>query len=283
MEYGKIECYNCRIFSERLSAHKHSVSHGESVMRSVYSKIKEAAFIVLGTVTVLYYIVCILFARIGVSWLWLWPLLAAFCFLRAYMLHKSVRVPKWFAVLYRVLLAAFAALFIAVESKIITAMNTVPKQGLDYIITLGATVRDGVPTSPLKLRIDKTVEYMRDNPNTILIASGGQGSNENMTEASCIAENVVNAGIDRDRILLEDKSYDTEENIRNSFAMIPEGASVGIVTSSFHIYRALRIAELQGFEASGVPAVTYIPLGIHYTVREFFGVVELEVQNILNL
>lgn len=251
----------------------------ESKKRGHYSRFKQTLFLILGIVIVLYYIVCILFARIGVSWLWIWPLAAAFCFVRAIMLHRSVRVPKWLAICYRVLLAAFAVLFIFVECRIISAMNTVPEQGLDYIITLGATVRDGVPTSPLKLRIDRTVEYMQDNPDTILIASGGQGSNEDMSEAACIAENVINAGIDADRIILEDRSHDTEENIHNSFALIPEGASVGIVTSSFHIYRALRITELQGFRASGVPAVTYFPLGVHYTVREFFGVVQLEVQN----
>lgn len=247
--------------------------------RSTYSKIKEKLFTVLGTVIVLYYIVCILFARIGVSWLWIWPLAAAFCFLRAFMLRKCIHVPAWLAVFYRVLLVLFAGLFIFVESRIISAMHTVPEKDLDYIVTLGATVRDGVPTSPLKLRIQRTVEYMEENPDTILIASGGQGSNENMSEAACIAENVIKAGIDKNRIILEDDSHDTEENIRNSFAKIPGGASVGIVTSSFHIYRALRITELQGYKACGVPAVTYIPLGIHYTVREFFGVVQLEVQN----
>ena len=197
------------------------------------------------------------------------------------MLHKRIFAPKWIGIIYRVILAAFLILFLLVESKIIAAMHTQPQKNLDYIITLGAAVRDGEPTSPLKLRIDKTIEYLQENPDTILIASGGQGSAESMSEARCIADYVIAAGIDDSRIILEEESSDTEENIKNSFALIPDGASVGIVSSSFHIYRALRITELQGREATGVPAVTYYPLGYHYIVREFFGVVQLEAENIL--
>lgn len=238
-------------------------------------KFRYILFLCLGTLSLIYYAVCVAWAWLGVSWLWIWPLLSAFCFVRAIMLKKQVRVPRWIGVVYGIVLCAGLCLFCALEFQIVRAMNSEPVDDLDYIITLGASIRNGEPTGPLLLRIEKAAEYLEDNPGTILIASGGQGENESQSEASCIAERVAAAGIDSERILLEDRSHDTWENIKYSFEKIPDGASVGVVTNSFHIYRAMRIAELQGYKVSPVPAQTLLPLGIHYTVREFFGLVKL--------
>lgn len=244
-------------------------------------RFRELFFLILGILSIVYYIVCVAYAWLGVSWLWIWPLLSAFCAVRYIMLKKNVRVPKAIRIIYSIAVAAFLAVFIFVEAQIVGAMtNTVPEKNLDYIITLGAAVRDGKPVSPLRMRIERTIEYMSDNPDTILIASGGQGPAESMSEAECIREYVSAAGIDPGRIIIEDKSTDTFENIRNSYEFIPEGASVGLVTSSFHIYRAMVIARQQGHEVSGVPARSLLPLGIHYTVREFFGIVKLMLINL---
>ena len=245
-------------------------------------KVKSIIFALLAALSIIYYAVCISYAWVGVSWLWIWPLFALFCLIRAVMLWKMITVPKWLRKTYTILIAVFGALFIVIEAGIISGMRTQPKENLDYIITLGAAIRNGEPTSPLILRIDKTIEYLQDNPDTILIASGGQGPAEDRSEAECIAEYVMQAGISQDRIILEQNSSDTEENIEYSFRFTPENSTVGIVTSSFHIRRALLIARLDGYTVSGVPAVTLLPLGIHYTVREFFGIVQLFVLRLLN-
>lgn len=238
-------------------------------------KIRYIFFILLGTLSLIYYAVCVAWAWAGVSWLWIWPLLAAFCFARAIMLKKNIKLPRWAEIIYGIVLCAGLCLFCVLEFNIIRAMNAEPVDGLDYIITLGAAIRNGEPTGPLLLRIEKATEYLEANPDTILIASGGQGENESQSEASCIAEYAAAAGVGSERILLEDKSRDTWENIENSYKQIPDGASVGVVTNGFHIFRAMRIAELQGHEVTPVPAKTLLPLGIHYTVREFFGLVKL--------
>ena len=241
---------------------------------------RKIIYIILGVLFIAYYITCVVWAWIGVSWLWLWLLLAAFCFARAFSLR--FRFPKWISVIYYVCFSLFLAIFVFVEADIVKAMSTEPEGNADYIIVLGAAVRGDEPTSPMLLRMERAYEYMIDNPDTILIASGGQGSAENMSEAECIRSYLVEWGIPESRIILEDKSSSTEENIRNSFSLIPEdGQQVGIVTSSFHICRALLIARLQGHsEVFGVPARTLLPLGIHYTVREFFGIIKLELQNL---
>ena len=116
---------------------------------------------------------------------------------------------------------------------------------------------------------------MKENPDTLLIASGGQGSDEEISEAECIRRTLTEKhGIAGDRILMEDQSTSTAENLRYSMEIIGNAdASVGVITNGFHEYRAMMFARKAGFrELSSVPAKTLLPIGIHYTVREFFGV-----------
>lgn len=120
-------------------------------------------------------------------------------------------------------------------------------RGLDYIIVLGAQVRKDGPSPVLKYRLDKAVEYLNENPDTVCIVSGGQGSNEPWTEAEGMAQYLQEKGIDTARILTEDQSQTTEQNITNSKMLMKEGASVGIVTNNFHVFRALQIAKSTDF------------------------------------
>ncbi len=252
-----------------------------NIKMKTLARLHRLMLLLLAALFLAYYGICVYYAWAGVSWLWLWPLLAGFCLLRWGMLRLGIRGPKPLRIAYTLCLTAGLMVFAYGEGRIVSAMFTQPEPGLDYVITLGARVSDSKPTSPLLLRIQRTAAYLEENPDTLVIASGGQGSNEDISEAACIAEYLVSYGVDPSRILLEDRARDTEENIRYSFAMIPEGASCGVVTNSFHLYRAMRVAELQGHAVSGIPARTLLPLGIHYTVREFFAVVELELKALL--
>lgn len=248
----------------------------------ITEKFKKTMFLIIGVLSMIYYITCIGFAHAGVSWLWIWPLLTGFCAARFLMLHFHVRLPKWIRIPYYAGVSLLLVSFIIIEGQVISAMNAPAQPDLDYVITLGAAVRNSTPTTPLLLRIIKTGEYLTDNPETILIASGGQGYGEDMSEAQCIRDNLIaEYGISPERIILEEHSFDTDQNIKNSFALIPEGAQVGVITNSFHIRRAVRTAELMGYEVCGVPARTLLPLGIHYTVREYFAMVQLELQNLI--
>lgn len=249
--------------------------------RSRLNAVRKTLLLISGAAAFLFWIICIAFAHIGVSWLWLWPAASAFCFLRWVMLKKEITVPKWIGIMYSCILAVFLVSFCLIESRVISYMTSEPQPGLDYVITLGAAVRDGKPTSPLMFRIEKTAEYLEENPSAKVIASGGKGPVESMSEAECIREHLLKLGIDDSRILLEDRSSDTQENLSFSFRMIPEGAAVGIVSNSYHLYRACRIAEKNGYEVSAIPAVTLLPLGIHYTVREYFAIVEMDLKDLL--
>ncbi len=242
-------------------------------------KVKRILFLFFAIISFLYYIVCIAFSGLGLSFAWIWPLLSIFCYIRFRMLTRKLQgktswqAPGWLVNLYRICMVVGITVFVLVESQVISSMNTKPQDKLDYIIVLGAGVRGTTPSRPLRLRIQTAYDYMINNTDTILIASGGQGSDEQISEAACIRNTLVEMGLDETRILVEDESRDTIENIRNSYEFIPDKDSeVGIVTNSFHIWRSVSIAKSEGYEnVSGVPAKTLMPVGIHYVVREFFG------------
>ena len=223
----------------------------------------------------------------GLPMVLFWAELAFFGLIRIIMLTAEIKgkpvikISKIVRIIYRSCFAAGLIAFIVIEGLIINDMNTTPQNGLDYVVVLGAGVSKDVPSPTLCYRIEKAGEYMQNNPNTILIASGGQGPDEWISEGECIKKYLVGVyGIPEERILVEDKSTSTEENLRFSRQLIEkDDASVGIITSSFHEYRAGLIAEREGYkDIYSIPADSVFPMGIHYTVREFFGVVYLLIR-----
>lgn len=210
----------------------------------------------------------------GTSFFLVWIGLAVLFFLFGYSIWKSFwkKVPRLVkGICIAVVAVGFTAFFI-VEGCIISQMHEKGKAGLDYIIVLGAQVRESGPSAALKYRLDEAVEYLEDNPKTICIVSGGQGANEPYSEAEGMAQYLKEQGIDASRILLEDKSLNTEQNMEYSKALIKDGASVGIITNDFHLFRAKQIARKYGLDnISGIAAKStpvYLPNNM---LREFLA------------
>ena len=90
-------------------------------------------------------------------------------------------------------------------------------------------------------------DSLEENEATLVVVSGGKGSNEPVSEAQGMFDYLVAKGIAPERIVMEDKSTNTKENLEFSQKLIPEAASVGIVTNNFHVYRGTRLAVKQGF------------------------------------
>lgn len=165
--------------------------------------------------------------------------------------------------------------FVAVEACVISGFGKKGKDDLDYLIVLGAQVRKSGPSRVLKYRLDKAIEYLNENPDTVCIVSGGQGSNEHISEAQGMAEYLIANGISSERILLEDQSVSTAQNISNSKKLMEEGASVGIVTNDFHMFRALQIAKKQGLtNAYGIASESNRLYLLTNMVREFFAMIK---------
>ena len=242
-------------------------------------RIVNRLILLLGIAMIAYYLALGIAVRFGQSLQFLWLLGGILCIARYLYwrrVEKSGRYPRHRKLLraLRILLCAALIFFLAVEGVILCGGMMEAEQGLNYIVVLGARVNGSVPSGSLRNRIRVGAEYLRDNPGTIAVLSGAQGSGEEISEAQCMYDNMVAAGIDPARLILEEESTDTAENLRNSRALIPEGASVGLVTNNFHIFRALALARNQGWtDVRGIPVATTMLSLPHYLMREFVGVV----------
>ena len=169
--------------------------------------------------------------------------------------------------------------FCVVESFIIRDARTETDRSADYIIVLGAGVNGTRPSLSLRDRLNGTYDYMIANPNCIAIVSGGQGEGEDITEALCMYDWLVDKGIDPARIIMEDKATSTLENLRYSMEIIEtmpiEDPVIGLVSSEYHLHRAKRLAEYVGIDVIGIAARTSYPnVAINYFIREAFAMTE---------
>lgn len=143
---------------------------------------------------------------------------------------------------------------------------------LDYVIVLGAGLNaDGTPSETLAYRLDRALDYLEapGNEKTRCVVTGGQGGDEPQTEASAMAAYLQEHGVASDRIILEEQATSTVENLRFSRELVPAGARVGVITSDFHLFRALRIAEREGFSGVvGLPAPVNPLYQPHNVLRE---------------
>ncbi|MBQ3322109.1 MAG: YdcF family protein [Firmicutes bacterium] len=151
------------------------------------------------------------------------------------------------------------------------------KRDFDYVIIHGAGLLEGGRMSKLlSQRLDKAIEVYRKDPTPpILIPSGGKGSDEIISEAEAMERYLLEKGIPAEMIIKEDQSETTFENLANSKAIIDarEGSKYTVlVTSNYHVYRALRYCRKIGLKATGVGshvAFYYWPSAL---IREYIAV-----------
>lgn len=149
---------------------------------------------------------------------------------------------------------------------------TAPKDA-DYLIVLGASVRGTVPSLALGERINAAADYLKKNKGAVVIASGGKGPGEDISEAESIKRELVKQGINESRIIMEDRSTSTYENIDFSKKLIPGGMKLGlVVTNDFHMYRAVSIASDYGLELQGLPAKTPKQAVLKSYTREYLAI-----------
>ena len=168
-----------------------------------------------------------------------------------------------------IILAAVISIFM------VRAMNDRPESSDTTIVVLGCKVKNGAPSRMLRKRLDAAYDYLVDEPDVKVIVSGGKGSDELISEAQCMRDYLVSKGISPERIYMEDKSEDTEQNLRFSKEIIErEGLPehITIVTDGYHQLRAEMLAKNLEMDAWNISADTSAWLVPTYWVREWFGV-----------
>lgn len=243
---------------------------------------------IIGGICLFYFAGIVIFGGVGTNFYFIWGVLGAFfmllgCLIRTGWMQRHVPIFLRRGCFVCVLLGA--AMFVVVELLILSGFTAKGKEDLDYVIVLGAQIRKNGPSKILAMRLDKAYEYLAENENTVVIVSGGQGSNEPETEAACMKRYLENKGISPDRIIIEDRSKNTVQNLTYSKQLM-EGhmqeqgmdggdISVGIVSNNFHIFRAVGIAKQLGYtDACGIAAPSYLAMQPNNMVREFFGVMK---------
>ena len=164
------------------------------------------------------------------------------------------------------------------ECLIIRASFGDPEEPVDYVLVLGAKVRITGPSASLWDRIYGAFYYLTEHPDAIAIVSGGQGDDEPFTEASIMYEELVNLGIEPDRIWIEDRATSTWENMNFTLELIEEKTGsrpekLGVVSSEYHLFRASLFADACGVDFVGIPARTSrVSQMINHFMREVAGV-----------
>ncbi len=152
----------------------------------------------------------------------------------------------------------------------------------DAVIVLGAAVHGDTPSLTLRKRLDAAVEYHSQNPNAIIVVSGGKGQGENVTEAEAMEKYLLEKGVSREVIIKESAATSTYENFLFSNRLIKEklgeNPSVAYITNEYHIMRAGLCAKRAGIESiTHLHSNTNLSYIISGVLRECLAVIKYAV------
>lgn len=143
-------------------------------------------------------------------------------------------------------------------------------QDFDQIVVLGSGVlKDRVPPL-LQNRILKGIELQKKNKGAVLFLSGGQGPGEDLPEGAAMKKWALEHGADPSRTLSEEKSANTRENLLFSARLFPvPGGRTAIVTTRYHVFRALVLSKELAIPAKGFGSKTKWYFTLNAVLREF--------------
>ena len=204
-------------------------------------------------------------------------IIAVYCLIGTFQ-KKHPEGTRVVRALFTTLMILGVTLFCVTGGLILHSSLSSPAPDCEYIVVLGAQVRDDGPSMSLWERIVAAKEYLEENPDTVAIVSGGQGGDEPITEAQCMYDELIKLGIPAERLRKEENATSTWGNLTYSLDIIEtetgeRPTSVGVVSSEYHLFRAGLIAKAQGLTAVGIPAATHrASLKVNYFLREIFAV-----------
>lgn len=226
------------------------------------------------------FILLILFIRFGFTF---GTSSALFASLSTYLLillykykqkNNSKNVKLIFNIIYTGYIIAGLTVF-TLLTLILSESKTVVKEYSDvnYAIVLGAGLYGDKISPILKIRLDTAYDQLKDKDIPIIV-SGGQGPDELISEAEAMATYLIEKGIKADRIILEDQSTSTKENIKFSNNLVnKENKDLNVVffTSDYHMYRAKILGERIGWNSQGYAGINPFFVRLNFMIREVFA------------
>lgn len=186
------------------------------------------------------------------------------------------KLGKWLKIL---LLSCIGVAVVLSSVLIVGGKNDTVTYSEDAVIVLGAAVHGKTPSRTLRYRLKKAVDYHEQNPDAIIIVSGGQGAQEDISEAEAMKIYLIENGVASNKIIKEDKSTSTSENFKFSKeildASFTDDYSVAFITNEYHILRASLCAKRAGIEnTTHLHSNTTLSYLISGTLRECLAVVK---------
>lgn len=159
----------------------------------------------------------------------------------AYQSYTGRRPRIWLRVLIALVLAGAVA-FSALLGAVLWGSRDQIQGDPQIMIVLGCKVEEQGPSALLQDRLEEALDYWEEHPGLTIVVSGGQGPNEPTTEARAMADYLINAGVPEEQILLEDRSHNTDQNLRYTMALLEgEGYDTAgdmvVVSNGFHLTR----------------------------------------------
>ncbi len=159
-----------------------------------------------------------------------------------------------------ILLLIGAVAFLLALGALVIAEHSVPAPGGGnrYMLVLGAQVYEtGEPSKQLLARLETALSYWKSHPDTVIIACGGRGEREPAAEGDVMRAWLIERGVPAEQAFSESTSVNTRENIDHARRLIEDQSeSIIIVTSDYHLPRALAVARDAGLNVCGLGAPT---------------------------
>lgn len=207
---------------------------------------------------------------------WIWVICGAILALLAIFNHFELkeRIPEWFLRICSGVSTTALILFLGVEGCIVCGFFFRPAAGLQYLLIPETERQTDRLDLDLRFRLDKAYRYLKENPETICIVSGGSRNTEGITQAQMMQEYLLAKGVETERIRMEQEAYTPSECIRDGAKLMDSpGDTFAVVTNNYHSYHAVHLARKAGFEdVRGMVAWANPLFFIHNMVREFFTI-----------
>ena len=147
----------------------------------------------------------------------------------------------------RLIIVLLAVVIVLFCGKVIRGSMINTADRAEHAIVLGLALENGQPTEDLLARLDTARRYLEQYPQARLILTGGNADASGRTEAAVMRELLAEGGVPDGRMLLEDRAETTKENFRNTAQLIDPAKPVVLISSDYHMDRAVRTAENAGF------------------------------------
>lgn len=194
------------------------------------------------------------------------------------MVYKQSRLIR--NIVFILLLLAFAIVTF-IEIKISQLNKTALSKTYTQMLVLGAKVRPDGPSLSLISRLDLALEIYKLNPEIRIVVSGGQGADEPVSEARAMADYLIAQGVESNKLLLEEKSSNTYENVLFSKPLVNPSNPLLIVTNDYHVIRACLLAKEMALNGYCAGAKTPSHVWLKLRLREYVAIIDYWISSVI--